>query len=133
MIQSQPMSSTFCAKAIKCDNYIQNYMPHKALQHMTLEEAWTHVKPDVSTFSIFGSEAWAFILDAQRKTMERKSRPLIFVGYCEDVKAYRLFDSDSREVLFWRNVQFDEHYPSMDPPSPTSSSLLNIASTPLHG
>ena len=69
-------------------------------RHKTPKEAWTHVKPDVSTFCIFSNEAWAFIPDAQRKAMERKRRPLIFVGYCEDVKSYRLFDSDSREVLF---------------------------------
>ena len=67
---------------------------------MTPEEAWNHVKPNVSTFHIFGSEACAFILDAQRKAMERKSGPLIFVGYCEDVKVYRLFDPNSRDVLF---------------------------------
>ena len=43
--------------------------------------------------------------------MERKSQPLFFFGYCEDVKAYRLFDFDSREVIFQRDVQNDEHYP----------------------
>ena len=94
------MSSSLWAEAINCANYVQNWMPHKALQNMTPKEAQTHVKPDFSTFHVFGSEAWAFIPDAQRKTMERKSRPLIFVGYCEDVKVYKLFDYDFREVLF---------------------------------
>ena len=98
---------------------------------MTPKEAWTHVKPDVSTFCIFGSEAWAFIPDAQRKAMERKSQPLIFVGYYEDVKVYKLFDSNSREVLFRRDVQFDEHYPLMEPPSLASPSLSNTSSSPL--
>jgi len=32
--------------------------------------------------------------------MEKKIQPLIFAGYCEDVKAYRLFEPESREVLF---------------------------------
>ena len=40
---------------------------------MNPKEAWTHVKPNVSTLGNFGSEAWAFIPDAQRKAMERKS------------------------------------------------------------
>ena len=75
-------------------------MPRKKLQQMTPEEAWTHVKPNVSTFHIFGSEAWAFIPDAQWKAMEKKSRTIIFSSYCEDVKAYKLFDLDSRDVLF---------------------------------
>ena len=100
---------------------------------MSPKEALTHVKPDVSTFYVFGSEAWAFILDASRKAMERKSWSLIFVGYYEDVKAYRLFDSDSREVLFRWDVQFDELYPPMEPPSPASPSLLSTSSSPLQG
>ena len=80
MILSKAMSSSFCIEAINYANYIQNRMPHKALQHMTLEEAWTHFKPDASKFNIFGSEAWAFIPNAQWKAMERKSQPLIFFG-----------------------------------------------------
>ena len=61
--------------------------------------------------------------------MERKSRPLIFVGYCEDVKSYGLFDSNSREVFFRRDVQFDERYPPMEPPSPASPSLPSTSSS----
>ena len=61
--------------------------------------------------------------------MEKKSQPLIFVGYCEDVKAYRLFDPNSIDVLFRQDVQFDERYPPMDPPSPSSSSLSSTSST----
>ena len=72
MVQFQAMNSSFWVEAINCANYIQNQMPHKALQHMILKEAWTHVKPDVSTFYIFGCEAWVFILDAQWKAMEKK-------------------------------------------------------------
>ena len=81
------MSSSFQAEAINCAKYIVNLMPHKALQHLTLEKAWTHVKPNVFSFHIFGSEAWAFIPNAKWKAMEKNIRPLIFVGYYEDVKA----------------------------------------------
>ena len=67
---------------------------------MTSRDAWTQVKLDVSIFCIFCSEAWEFIPDAQWKSMEKKSQSVIFFGYCEDMKVYRLFDYDSREVLF---------------------------------
>jgi hypothetical protein len=79
-------------------------MPHKAVLHMTPEEAWSHVKPDVSTFRVFGSVAWALIPNEKCKAMEKKSQPLIFVGYCEDMKAYRLFDPITNDVLFHRVV-----------------------------
>jgi hypothetical protein len=86
---------------------------------MTPEEAWSHVKPDVSTFRVFGSPTWALIPDEKHKAMEKKSQPLIFVGYCEDMKAYRLFDPISKDVLFQRVVHFDEGFnPTLSSPSP---------------
>lgn len=110
MIQSKNMEPTFWVEAINCANYIQNWMPHKALQGITPEEAWTHVKLDVSFFRVFVSPAWALIPGEKCKAMEKKSQPLIFVGYCEDMKAYRLFDPSLKDVLFRRDVIFDEDF-----------------------
>jgi hypothetical protein len=104
------MAPSFWVEAVNCANYIQNWMPHREVLHMTPEEAWTHVKPNVSTFRVFGSPTWALIPDEKHKAMEKKSQPLIFVGYCEDMKAYRLFDPISKDVLFQRAVHFDEHF-----------------------
>jgi len=42
--------------------------------------------------------------------MEKKSQPLIFVGYFEDMKAYRLFDPVTNDVLFHRAIRFDDHF-----------------------
>lgn len=110
MIHSKNMSSSFWAEEVNCANYIQNWMPHKAVLHMTPEEAWSHVKPDVSIFRVFGCAAWAIIPHEKHKAMEKKSQPLIFVGYCEDMKGYRLFDPVTKDVLFRRAVRFDEHF-----------------------
>ena len=46
---------------------------------------------------------------------------------------YILFDFDSKEVLFQQDVQFDECYPLMEPPSQASPSLPNTSSSPLEG
>ena len=77
---------------------------------MTLEESWSHFKLGVSTFKIFGSAAWALIPNEKHKALENKSQPLIFVGYCEDMKAYKLFDPITKDVLFHRVVRFDENF-----------------------
>ena len=53
---------------------------------------------------------------------------MIFVGYYEDVKAYRLFDPNFRQVLFQWDVQFDESplvvhsSPPVTPSAPTTPS-----------
>ena len=84
---------------------------------MTPEESWSHVKPYVSTFRVFGSASWALIPNEKRKALEKKSQPLIFVGYCEDMKAYRLFDPITKDVLFHRVVHFDENFQHSSEPS----------------
>ena len=110
MIQSKNLPSSFWAKAANFANYIQNQMPHKAVLHVTPKEAWSHVKHDVSTFRVFDSATWALIPNEKRKAMVEKSQPLFFVGYCEDMKAYRLFDLVTKDVLFHITVCFDENF-----------------------
>ena len=88
MIQSKGLSLQYWAKAINCANYIVNHTPTKVLQGITLEEAWSKIKPDVSHFRVFGSEAWDHIVDEKCKSLQPKSEKCIFVGYFEYVKGY---------------------------------------------
>jgi hypothetical protein len=67
MIQSKNMSSSSWVEAVNCTNYIQNQMPHKAMLHITLEEAWIHVMNNVSIFRVFGSLVWALIPNEKKK------------------------------------------------------------------
>jgi hypothetical protein len=90
MIQSKGLNLNNWAEAINCENYIVNRTPTKALKILTLEEAWTKIKPDLSHFLVFGSITWAHIPDEKRKALQPKSEKCIFVGYFEDVKGYRL-------------------------------------------
>jgi hypothetical protein len=97
------------AEAINYANYTVNRIPTKALKNITLEEEWTKIKPYVSHFCVFGSEAWAHILDEKRKTFKPKSEKFIFVGYSEDVKGYILLQPHSNEIIIRRDVNFDEN------------------------
>eukprot|EP00253_Pinus_taeda_P012009 PITA_12009 len=86
MLQSKGLSLSFWAEAINCANYIINRTATKVLKNITPEEAWSSIKPNVSHFRIFGSEAWAHIPDEKHKALEPKSEKCTFVGYSEDVK-----------------------------------------------
>jgi len=83
-------------------------MLHKVVLHMTLEEAWTHVNIDVSTFRAFVGPSQALILHENCKAMEMNIQPLIFVGYYKDIKEDRLFDHNYKYDSFWRDVHFDD-------------------------
>lgn len=55
VLYDQNMPCYLWAKACSITMYIQNKVPHKVLCKMTIEEAFTRKKPDVSHFRIFGS------------------------------------------------------------------------------
>jgi len=102
MLQSKGLSLSFWAEAINCANYIINRTPTKVLKNITPEEAWSSIKPDVSHFRVFGSEAWAHIPDEKHKALEPKSEKCTFVGYSEDVKGYRLIPCRNLQGKFLR-------------------------------
>ena len=115
MIQSKGLSLQYWAKAINCANYIVNRTPTKVLQGITLEEAWSKIKPDVSHFRVFGCEAWAHIPDEKQKALQPKSEKCIFAGYSEDVKGYRLLRPHSHDIIIRRDVEFDENLLACEP------------------
>jgi hypothetical protein len=98
-------------------NYIVNCIPTKALKNITLKEAWTKIKPDVSHFRVFGSIAWAHIPDEKRKALQPKSEKCILVGYFEDGKGYRLLQPHCNEIIIMRDVKFDENILACEPNS----------------
>lgn len=94
---------------------------------MTPKEAWIGIKPNVSHFRIFGSHAWTHIMKSWSKDLDKKSRPLIFVVYYKDVKAYHLLYPTTHDLFFKKDVRFDEHLYN----SPSSSSTSDDSHSPL--
>jgi hypothetical protein len=45
MIHSRGLTPQFWVEAINCANYVQNHTPHKVVQGVTPEEAWSGWKP----------------------------------------------------------------------------------------
>ena len=124
MLQSKGLGLNFWAEAISCANYIVNHTPTKVLKNITPEEAWSSIKPDVSHFHVFGSDAWAHILDAKHKALEPKSENCIFVGYFENVKGCRLLKTKSKNIIIRRDVKFDENISACEP---SSAGVLPLA------
>lgn len=58
---------------------IVNRTPIKDLKNITLEEAWSNIKLDISHFRVFGSEARAHILDEKREALQPKSEKCILL------------------------------------------------------
>jgi hypothetical protein len=77
------------AKACNTTLYVQNMSPHKVLEDKTLEEAFFGVKLEIGHFHIFGCSIYIHVPTEKRTKLE-PSGEVLFIGYSETSKAYRI-------------------------------------------
>lgn len=107
MLRSKKLPHSFWAEAVTTAVYVLNRCPTKKLDGKVPEEAWFGVKPSVRHFRIFGSLCYRHIPDQKRKKLDDKSEAMIFVGY-NSTGSYKLYNPKKSEVVFSRDVHFDE-------------------------
>ena len=88
--------------------FILNHAPTKALMGKTPFEAWYGRKPSVSFLWTFGYIGHVRKTKPNLTKLEDRGRPMVFLGYAEGTKAYRLYDPCGNKVLVSRNIMFDE-------------------------
>jgi hypothetical protein len=96
------------AEASMTTIYVQNMSPHQILKNMTLEEAFTGVKPEVGHFGIFGCPVYFHIPKEKRSKPDPFGRKGTFVGYNESSKAYRIYILGQRQIEVSKDVIFEE-------------------------
>jgi len=108
MLQGKNISNGFWAEAVNTAVYLKNRCPTKQLVFQTPFEVLHGYKPDVSHFKVFGCTAFAHIPKANRRKLDAKSIKCVFIGYCTNQKAYKLFDPSSHKLFASRDVVFHE-------------------------
>lgn len=109
MLFDANLKKEYWAEAVATAAYIVNRSPSRVLAEVTPFEKWSGKKPNISHLKIFGSKAMVHIPKQNRLKWDRKSRELIFVGYCETTKGYRLHDPKTRKTVISRDVIFIEN------------------------
>lgn len=109
MLINANLQKNLWAEAVRTAAYIINRSPTRALNYKTPEEVWSGCKPDLSHMRIFGCQAMVQIPQEKLKKWDAKSSKMIFVGYCEDSKGYRLLDPKTKIVTKSRDVVFLEN------------------------
>ena len=109
MLSYAKLPKIFWGEALYTANYLQNRSPTKALPiNKTPFELWYGYQPNLSYLKVFGCKAHVFIPKEQRRKLDSHSFEAIFLGYSEEVKAYRLMNINTRKLIISRDVVFDE-------------------------
>lgn len=103
------MSKEFWAEAVSTAAHIYNRTSSRVSEDFkSPEEMFSKKKPNLKYMRIFGSTAMVHIPKEKRKKFDPKSVKHVFVGYCENSKAYRLYNVKKRCFSISRDVVFNE-------------------------
>ncbi|GBM29711.1 Retrovirus-related Pol polyprotein from transposon TNT 1-94 [Araneus ventricosus] len=96
------------AEAINCAVYIRNRCPTPGLQdeNKTPFQKLFGKKPTVKHFQTFGQKAFALNKQPQKGKFGSRSTECIFLGYSDESRVYRMFDSQAQKVITSRDVKF---------------------------
>ena len=108
MLIDQKVPHAFWAEALATSVYLKNRSPTSFLDRQTPFEAWKGKKPDVSHLRVFGCDAYVHVSKDERRKLDPKVKKFMFLGYGEETKGYRLYDSERNKVIFSRDLYFHE-------------------------
>uniref|UniRef100_A0AAV1TGK1 Reverse transcriptase Ty1/copia-type domain-containing protein n=1 Tax=Peronospora matthiolae TaxID=2874970 RepID=A0AAV1TGK1_9STRA len=89
-------------------NYVKNRLPSPRVVHKTPFEIAYNLKPSVKHTRVFGCQTYILTPKEKRLKWDAKARAGVFVGYEEVLKAYRVYDIETGQVVISRDVTFDE-------------------------
>lgn len=104
------LDKSFWAEAVSTAVYLRNRSIVSDLKK-TPYEMWSQKQPDVSNLKIFGSEVMMLIPTEKRRKFDKKSKKMILIGFCENIKGYRLFDPITKSIVTSRDVIVNEKTP----------------------
>jgi len=108
MLKTKKMPKEFWVEVIDCVIYLSNRCPTKSLNGMTPQEAWSRRKPSVSHLKVFGSIGYVHVDDQVRTKLDDKSKKMIFMGYDQKSKGYKLYNPNEGKMVISRDVEFNE-------------------------
>ena len=108
MLSDSGLPKRFWAEALSTAVYLHNRSPTTSLKDKTPYEAWFGHKPDVNHLRVFGCDTYAHVPKDERRKIDSKAKKVIFLGYGDGIKGYRLYDTEKQRVFYSRDVIFTE-------------------------
>lgn len=110
MLSTAGLPSFWWAEALNTAAMIQNRLPNHARDDKVPAQAFLSHPPSLANMRTFGCKAWTLIRNPdKRNKLEPKGHACIFIGYAENMKAYKLWNLVDKKVMLSAHVKFAEH------------------------
>ena len=100
MLSGTGLGQEFWAEGVEIACYLVNRSPSSVLEDKTPHEVWTGKKPSLSHLRVFGCDAYVHVPKEKRTKLDNKSERCIFIGYKDGLKGYKLWNPETRKVVY---------------------------------
>jgi hypothetical protein len=108
MLSGVGLEQEFWAEAVSTACYLVNRSPSSALDDTTPHEVWSGKKPSLQHLRVFGCDAYVHVPKENRSKLDNKAEKCIFIGYKDGVKGYKLWNPETKKIVYSRDVVFRE-------------------------
>jgi transposase InsO family protein len=109
LLKSMKVPPEFWGEAVRTAVYLLNRAPTRSLNGVTPYELWHGWKPNVQHLRVFGCVAHVKKIGPRVNKLADRSSKMIFIGYEEGSKCYRVYDPISKKLQVSRDIMFEEN------------------------
>ena len=106
MLHDQALPMHLWVQVARTIVYVHNCTPHRVLDNKTPKETFSDEKPEVIHLGIFGCPVYIHIPKEKRTKLDPSGKKGIFVGYSENLKAYRIYFPGYKKIDISRDMTF---------------------------
>ena len=107
MLKGKELPNSLWVETVHTIVYILSRSPTKSVRNRTPYEAWSGRKPEVSHLKVFGCPAYSLNKAPNKDKFDHKGEKLLFVGYNDESKGYKLLNPINNKLIVARDVIFD--------------------------
>ncbi|MBW0511642.1 hypothetical protein O181_051357 [Austropuccinia psidii MF-1] len=126
ILNESRLAKQYWAEVINTSTLLTNLIPTPSRQNLSPYALWTGKSPRIKKLRVFGCQAITLIPKNQRDwELAQSGREGVFLGYENDMLAYRVLYPDDGKILISKHVLFDKSkFPCLSSSSSLNSPLV---------
>jgi hypothetical protein len=108
MLSGAELGQEFWVEAVGIACYLVNRSPSSVLDDKTPHKVWSRKKPSLQHLRVLGCDAYVHVPKENRSKLDKKAEKCIFISYKHGVKGYKLWNPETKKIVYSRDVVFRE-------------------------